>query len=514
MDYTPPAYTPRRRPFRHRPRRSLIANNSTNTVPSLSTDGLIASLGFSNPLTATTRAYTTATTSTATSNFTSNTTTAEISNSNSTSRRRNLHASSFDPDCPFSFQPPKKRRIEDYSRPQAGNKLMNLSLAYCDGGTYESERYRVGNMLADDESVYCTERYSCNVVLQHETKQPFTLEYLEIKAPPHGFTSPISEGVIAVTDEDFSPVVKKIASYRRTVPLKRRSRRRDARDEDDDSAELTYLTIRDMYRRQRQRRQERQRGEEEEQEEEEADDYADGERLTEFDVVAGYRGEEEDDDKDEEDDESGGYEVQEHGMEELSINVGESDGEEAVEGESDGDDETVTPATTAGSMPWPPSGSRRLPRATDTEDDNDAESGNQHDCPYEATGEEEEEEEEVEEVEGDGEPTDGDSSEYELRRWLLRNGTQERRIRRRRREEEAEAEAEKDSVESDGATHGEAYMRFQLRDNKTFIVFNPPRYCKYVVLKLWGSKIDNVDIQSILGYGFYGKRVFPAIEMR
>ncbi|KAK6521650.1 hypothetical protein TWF506_001859 [Arthrobotrys conoides] len=485
MDYTPP----RRRPFRHRPRHSLVDNN--NSVPS--TDSLIASLeGFPPSMATTTvRAYTPTTTTT---------TTTSTSISASTSRRRNLHASSFDPDCPFSFQPPKKRKIEDYSRPQAGNKLMKLSLAYCDGGTYEGERYRIGNMLADDDSVYCTERYSCNVVLQHETRQPFTLEYLEIKAPPHGFTSPVSEGVIAVTNEDFSHVVKKIASYGRMVPLKKRSKRRS--EEDHDPAELTYLSLRNRYT---------EPAEEpvEEQDEEETEDYADGERLTEFDM-ARYRAEEEDEeDKDEEEEEEEGGEEQEA---EEGITMGESDGEEtledaAIEGESDGDDETITPATTTGSMPWPPAGSRGLLGTADPEDDNDGESGNQHDCPYEITGEEDEEE-----ADEDGEPTDGENSDHELRRWLLRNNTEERRRRRRRREEEAAAEV--GFMESDGANRGEAYMRFQLRDNKTFIVFNPPRYCKYVVLKLWGTKIDNVDIQSILGYGFYGKRVFPAIEMR
>ncbi|KAF3178373.1 hypothetical protein EYR41_000277 [Orbilia oligospora] len=477
MDYTPP----RRRPFRHRPRHSLVDNNN-NYIPS--TESLIASLEGLPPSMATTtvRAYTSTTTTTSTST--------------SSSRRRNLHASSFDPDCPFSFQPPKKRKIEDYSRPQAGNKLMKLSLAYCDGGTYEGERYRVGNMLADDDSVYCTERYSCNIVLQHETEQPFTLEYLEIKAPPHGFTSPVSEGVIAVTNEDFNPVVKKIASYGRMVPLKKSSKRRS--EEEYDSVELAYVNLRNRYT-----------GREELDEEEEADDYADGERLTEFDM-ARYRAEEEEEDKDEEEEEGeGGDELE---AEEEGVNVGDSDGEEvledtAIDGESDGDDETVTPATTTGSIPWPPAGSRRLIGAADPEDDNDDESGNQHDCPYEIAGAEEEEE-----VEEDGEPTDGESSDYELRRWLLRNNTEERRRRRRRREEEAAAEV--GFTESDGASRGEAYMRFQLRDNKAFIVFNPPRYCKYAVLKLWGSKIDNVDIQSILGYGFYGKRVFPAIEMR
>ncbi|KAK6534789.1 hypothetical protein TWF281_006089 [Arthrobotrys megalospora] len=464
MDYTPPVYTPRRRPFRHRPRRSLLETGDPLDTIVPSSNNIAASL--SRPLMAPTRRI-----------FTP-------------SRRRSLLASSFDPDCPFSFQPPKKRKIEDYSRPQAGNKLMKLSLAYCDGGTYEGEKYKVGNMLVDDSSVYCTERYSCNIVLQHETKQPFTLEYLEIKAPPHGFTSPVSEGVIAVTNEDFNHAVEKIAGYGRMVPLKKRVKRSAVeRLEDEDTVELEYLSMRNRYSAQ------------EELDEEEVEEYADGERLTEFDVVAGYRGEEDDDDKDEEEEEEGGEEQE---AEDGGGAVG-SDGEEAtIEGESDGDDETITPATTAGSMPWPPLRSQRLPRAADIEDENDVESGNQHDCPYDITGEEE--------VEEYGEPTDGESSDYELRRWILRNRTEERRRRRRRREEEAEAEGE--YVQSDGTSRGEAYMRFQLRDNKTFIVFNPPRYCKYVVLKLWGSKIDNVDVQSILGYGFYGKRVFPAIELR
>ncbi|KAK6362122.1 hypothetical protein TWF730_005819 [Orbilia blumenaviensis] len=481
MDYTPPAYTPRRRQIRHRPRHSLLENPLDNIVPS--TDTITSSFNYRATLgTARRSTITTA--------------------SSTTSRRRNLPASSFDPDCPFSFQPPKKRKIEDYSRPQAGNKLMKLSLAYCDGGTYEGERYRVGNMLVDDESVYCTERYSCNIVLQHETRQPFTLEYLEIKAPPHGFTSPVSEGVIAVTDEDFNPVVEKIACYGRMIPLRKRSKRRPVDRMEEEEDELSYLNPSVRYSRRR----DQEAGEEveEEEEEDEAEQYAGGERLTEFDVVAEYRGDGDEEEDKEEEEEEVGDDIGEHEVVEGG-NIGETDLEEdPVELESDGDDETITPATTTGSMPWPSRGSRRLPRTTDLDNDGDGESGNQHDCPYEITGEEEEGEE-------DEEPTDSESSDYELRRWFLRNSTEERRRMRRRREE---AEAEIGLGGSDSGSRGEAYMRFQLRDNKTFIVFNPPRYCKSVVLKLWGSKIDNVDIRSILGYGFYGKRVFPAIEMR
>ncbi|EPS37184.1 hypothetical protein H072_9170 [Dactylellina haptotyla CBS 200.50] len=485
MESTPPrlpspttTYIPRRRPFRHRPRRSLVDGD------------VVDGLAPANSLAALTppRALPRARSSTAT-------------------RRRSLLASSIDPDCPFSYQPPKKRKIEDYSRPQSGTKLLRLSLAYCDGGTYEGERYRIGNMLVDDDSVYCTERYSCNIVLQHETKQPFTLEWLEIKAPPHGFTSPVSEGVIAVTDENYCPVVEKIALYGRMIPLKKRVKRRN-HDEDNnndnvDEFEVEGLDLRYRYSRDGDPEIEGEDRVERAEEEDEYPEFLEGERVTEFDILSQYR--RDDDDRDEEDKED----------EEEVEGGGDADGPDlaAEEGgaNSDGSDllddtqpdgaesenETITPATSTESMPWPPMGSRRLPRATSVGSvDNDGDDGTQHDCPFDIPDGEDEDIE----VNGGRQETDEDSTEDELRQWLLRNSSQERRRRRRRRQEEEEAEREYAESEIDGA-NGEAYMRFQLRDNKTFIVFNPPRYCKHIVIKLWGSKIDNVDVQSILGYG-------------
>ncbi|KAF3925797.1 hypothetical protein ABW20_dc0101936 [Dactylellina cionopaga] len=445
---TPPIYIPRR--FRHHPRRSLA-------------DGDVDGLVSANSLASLTppRALPRARTSTAT-------------------RRRSFFASSFDPGCPFSFQPPKRRKIEDYSRPQAGTKLLRLALAYCDGGTYEGERYRVGNMLADDDTVYCTERYSCNVVLQHETKQPFTLEWLEIKSPPHGFTSPVSEGVIAVTDDDYNPVLDKIALYSRMVPLKKKSKRRGGRVLNEDSVEIRYRVMRDRVRGSEDG--EPEMDEEggdgdfiEDEEEVEEPNYLDGERVTEFDILSGYRrGEGEgndEDDKDEDEDESGEQDGGERIVDDELIG-GETD-EDALEEpqvggvESDGDNDTITPA--AMFMPWPPLGSRRLSATADagSNDNDNGDAGIQHDCPLEIPSEETE-------VERERLETDGESSDDELRQWLLRNSSEERRRRRRRREEEAEAEREFAQSDIDGA-NGEAYMRFQLRDNKTFIVFNPPR---------------------------------------
>ncbi|KAK6541539.1 hypothetical protein TWF694_007346 [Orbilia ellipsospora] len=501
MDPTPPrqtspaTYFPRRRPFRHRQRRSLADADTIDGLPPTNTTSPSIIFGPPPPSGPVTNAapHGSRTSSTAT-------------------RRRSLlatYASSIGPACPFGYQPQQKRRkIEDYSRPQGGTKLLRLSLAYCDGGTYEGERYRIGNMLVDDDSVYCTERYSCNIVLQHETKQPFTLEWLEIKAPPHGFTSPVSEGVIAVTDDDYNGVVEKISSYGRMVPLKRRIKRVRLRRLVDLEGGTTEVVGEVEGRN----------GGEAEEEEEIEEDYLDGERVTEFDILSQYRRDEEEDkedDEEEDDDEEveGGGDGDEGERElEEGGNAGETDEDVLEEAqldgtESDGDNDTITPATSAEFAPWPPLGSRRLPGLFGLGRDENDDGTAQHDCPYDIPGDEDTE------VEADRLELEGDSSEDELRQWLLRNNTQDRRRRQRRREQEEEAEREYAPSEIDGANE-ETYMRFQLRDNKTCIVFNPPRYCKHIVIKLWGSKIDNVDIQSILGYGYYGKRVFPAVEMR
>lgn len=47
------------------------------------------------------------------------------------------------------------------------------------------------------------------------------------------------------------------------------------------------------------------------------------------------------------------------------------------------------------------------------------------------------------------------------------------------------------------------------------IKFNPPVSCKYILLKLWSPRHDgNIDVRSIVAYGFAGVRWFPAVEMR
>ncbi|KAJ6264863.1 hypothetical protein Dda_1016 [Drechslerella dactyloides] len=407
--------------------------------------------------------------------------------------------------------PPKKRRIEEYEHPQAATKPLRLMLAYCDGGTYEAEKYRVSNMLADDESVYCTERYSCNLVLQHETRQPFTLEWLEVKAPPHGFTSPVSEGIVAVTDDDYNTVVEKIALYGRMVPLKKRARLVAIDDnengDDDGDVEIRYRVLRDDDDDELlegevdddERREDDDENEQEQEEEGGDEYYLDGERVTEFDV---RREDADEEDKDEEeeaiDGAAGEGQRAEGSVQDAGAATDDAPGQpqgDIAANDRDGD------AATAGLRPWPPLGSRRIPRTTGLE----LEDNNPHDCPYDLPGEDDTE------MEVAVWESDEDSAEEELRLWLRRNSGTERRRRRQRREEEEEAEREYAQSEADNE---ETYVRFQLRDNKTFIVFDPPRYCRSIVLKLWGAKIDNVDIQAVLGYGYFGKRAFPAVEMR
>ncbi|KAF3903403.1 hypothetical protein ABW21_db0204016 [Orbilia brochopaga] len=406
-------------------------------------------------------------------------------------------------DRPFSYQPPKKRRIEEYEHPQAGPKPLRLMLAYCDGGTYEAEKYRVSNMLADDESV-----------LQHETRLPFTLEWLEVKAPPHGFTSPVSEGVVAVTEDDYSPVVEKIALYGRSLPLKKRLRVSAMYDEpepenDDDNGdvEIRYRVLRDSEDGEQldglvDEDERRDDDDENEQEEEAGEEYyLDGERVTEFDVRR-EDADEEDKDEDEEaeaentETAAAGTAEEPRTENETQEAAGEADnapGESQADATAGDNDDAINIG------PWPPTAIRRIPRTTGLE----MEDNNPHDCPFDLGDEDLEMEVAVWE-------SDADSTEEELRLWLRRNSARRRR-RRRNREEEEEAEREYAQSEADNE---ETYVRFQLRDNKTYIVFDPPRYCRSIVLKLWGAKIDNVDIQAVLGYGYFGKRVFPVVEMR
>lgn len=70
-----------------------------------------------------------------------------------------------------------------------------MELRFCDGGLHadaaaQDRTYTEQNILVNDQSVYCTHKNKCNLILQHVDEVCFTLNKLVIKAPSHGFTSP------------------------------------------------------------------------------------------------------------------------------------------------------------------------------------------------------------------------------------------------------------------------------------------------------------------------------------
>ncbi|MCJ1247213.1 hypothetical protein MMC30_004427 [Trapelia coarctata] len=82
---------------------------------------------------------------------------------------------------------------------------LKMDLMICDGG-YMTEpgrsktlSYPPQNILRNDKSVYCTQTSECNLVFRHVGNQPFSLKKVVIKAPKSGFDAPIQEGMIFVS---------------------------------------------------------------------------------------------------------------------------------------------------------------------------------------------------------------------------------------------------------------------------------------------------------------------------
>jgi len=73
---------------------------------------------------------------------------------------------------------------------------LRMEIESCDGGTFlegfatGSTAYTAGNVLKNDDSVYCTKGNRCNLVLRHQGSAPFSLTELIIKGPPRDYTDP------------------------------------------------------------------------------------------------------------------------------------------------------------------------------------------------------------------------------------------------------------------------------------------------------------------------------------
>jgi len=84
-------------------------------------------------------------------------------------------------------------------------KLLKFSVVSSDGGHF-AQNYCVENIISQDASVYCSKkRHNTNIVLKFEENFPFTITHVIVKAPEHGFNSPIGEGLI-FTSYDFPDV--------------------------------------------------------------------------------------------------------------------------------------------------------------------------------------------------------------------------------------------------------------------------------------------------------------------
>ncbi|KAL8655431.1 MAG: hypothetical protein Q9226_003054 [Calogaya cf. arnoldii] len=81
---------------------------------------------------------------------------------------------------------------------------LRMEIVFCDGGQHQSgeQKYSRENVLRNDLSVYCTRTSQCDLVLRHQGGAPFCLQKLVIKAPENGFTAPIQEGMVFVAMEN------------------------------------------------------------------------------------------------------------------------------------------------------------------------------------------------------------------------------------------------------------------------------------------------------------------------
>lgn len=68
---------------------------------------------------------------------------------------------------------------------------LKMEIETCDGGIFaDDENNPPESILKPDESVYCTKRDSCNIVLRHQGATVFTLSELVIRAPGPSFSAP------------------------------------------------------------------------------------------------------------------------------------------------------------------------------------------------------------------------------------------------------------------------------------------------------------------------------------
>ncbi|KAJ9306698.1 hypothetical protein DTO217A2_3866 [Paecilomyces variotii] len=125
----------------------------------------------------------------------------------------------------------KREGLRGFSYGQYGQVVpgpLQMEIVSCDGGTYaepDGETSWPENVLLNDSSVYCTKSDRCNLILRHRGETPFCLRKIVIKAPKSGFDAPIQEGMIFVSMSSDDLLARTARYQIQYSPSRRRARR-------------------------------------------------------------------------------------------------------------------------------------------------------------------------------------------------------------------------------------------------------------------------------------------------
>ncbi|KAJ3452193.1 hypothetical protein M0812_03957 [Anaeramoeba flamelloides] len=91
-----------------------------------------------------------------------------------------------------------------YADNEAESELLEFEIISCDGADYSSS-YKIANLLRDDSSVYSTSKpYNVNLVLKSKKGSCFLTDFIG-KAPMSGYSAPMGQGLIWVSnDKNFT----------------------------------------------------------------------------------------------------------------------------------------------------------------------------------------------------------------------------------------------------------------------------------------------------------------------
>ncbi|KAL9102947.1 MAG: hypothetical protein Q9163_001973 [Psora crenata] len=387
----------------------------------------------------------------------------------------------------------KRRKLDDNCSP-AGKKgfsygwkgqvmvgQLKMEIHDCDGGLHAEaaqlgQQYWPQNLLRNDKSVYCTEKSQCNIILRHIGETCFTLKKVVIKAPERGFTAPIQEGMIFVSMDakDLrkrtsqyrlrSHSIPNIESYYDPVPSSPSENRPLSRRRDSSSRTVPPPISHSMPR---------------------SVDHVNDSALETMDWV----------------------QFLEYPLD------GRLDGSLLPEEPSPGYESTALFPRDSANQPLISQGFGITTHCNDPSSDEEEESSaltladryqrENMSAPI-SSGSDEDAEHALERA-------------LRARRWGFPPSYPPGGRIGRRREEPSRIEVAAHEMQHDGKEGMLApHARFFIEREKSVVSvsFEPPVSGRYILLKLWSpSECQNIDIQSIVAYGFAGPKMFPATQM-